>query len=384
LPDRHECSNLAASRLLRAVVALALVVGMSLQAGPSRAQSYEERALQQARDRVASVEARLDRARGAAALATDRLTELQQDVAVLDRAVNQAADAVAQQEAQVARAGARLLELEAEANAVEQALESQVIALFKRGAMSRFETILASGDLKEAIQRAEFVQVLASGEAALLEGLTNARTQVTAQAERFAAQQSQLLSYQAEQDDLFARASAARDEAASILSGARNEVRSLERAQDVLESDAKALRELIRRNSAAPTSGLAPSRAGYIWPICGVVTSEYGRRWGRMHAGIDIDGDTGDVIAAAKAGLVIFAGRQGGYGNLVMIDHGDGVVTAYAHQSRIDVSEGANVVRGQKIGAVGNTGQSTGSHLHFETRVNGDADNPRRFLTSRC
>jgi len=110
------------------------------------------------------------------------------------------------------------------------------------------------------------------------------------------------------------------------------------------------------------------------------VTSEFGPRWGGFHPGIDIGMDTGTPIAAAKRGVVSFAGwNDGGYGNFVIIDHGDGTATAYAHQSRIGCSVGQVVAQGQTIGYVGSTGNSTGPHLHFEIRVNGVAQNPRNF-----
>jgi murein DD-endopeptidase MepM/ murein hydrolase activator NlpD len=103
-----------------------------------------------------------------------------------------------------------------------------------------------------------------------------------------------------------------------------------------------------------------------------------------MHAGLDIDGDTGDPIVASRPGVVILAGWQNGYGQLVVVDHGDGVSTAYAHQSQIRVSEGQAVDRGQRLGDVGSTGRSTGPHLHFEVRVNGSTIDPRRVLPASC
>lgn len=136
---------------------------------------------------------------------------------------------------------------------------------------------------------------------------------------------------------------------------------------------------------AAPAAG-SPSVSGFQWPLGGAVTSEYGYRvhpiFGtrRLHAGMDINGNTGDPIAAAKGGTVILAGWNGGYGNAVVISHGDGITSLYAHQSSISVSVGQNVGRGEVVGAVGSTGQSTGPHLHFEIRVNGSAVNPRPYL----
>jgi murein DD-endopeptidase MepM/ murein hydrolase activator NlpD len=121
------------------------------------------------------------------------------------------------------------------------------------------------------------------------------------------------------------------------------------------------------------------SAAGLIWPIHGPVTSEYGPRWGGFHPGIDIAPPYGTPIHAAKDGVVIFAAWNGGYGNFVLIDHGGGLVTGYAHQSQIAVTQGQTVNQGQVIGYEGSTGDSTGPHLHFEVRVSGSPQNPRNY-----
>jgi murein DD-endopeptidase MepM/ murein hydrolase activator NlpD len=122
------------------------------------------------------------------------------------------------------------------------------------------------------------------------------------------------------------------------------------------------------------------SGAGFIWPVNAPITSPFGWRWGRMHEGIDLGAAYGTPITAAAAGVVIYAGWEGGYGNLVVIDHGGGLATAYGHQSRIAVSTGQSVSQGETIGYVGSTGHSTGPHLHFEVRVNGEAVDPLGYL----
>ena len=116
------------------------------------------------------------------------------------------------------------------------------------------------------------------------------------------------------------------------------------------------------------------------WPVNAPITSPFGWRWGRMHEGIDLGAAYGSPIAAAGAGTVIYAGWLGGYGNLTVIDHGGGLSTAYGHQSQIGVSVGQQVEQGQIIGNVGSTGHSTGPHLHFEVRVNGQAVDPLGYL----
>lgn len=121
----------------------------------------------------------------------------------------------------------------------------------------------------------------------------------------------------------------------------------------------------------------------YIWPVeSGVytITSRFGPRWGSFHSGVDLGMPTGNKIFAADGGVVTAAGYSGGYGYLVTIDHQNGMETRYAHNSQLLVNVGDKVFQGQEIAKSGNTGRSTGPHLHFEVRVNGDAKNPLDYL----
>ena len=128
-----------------------------------------------------------------------------------------------------------------------------------------------------------------------------------------------------------------------------------------------------------------PILKGYIWPAKGVMTSGYGRRWGRMHRGIDIAGPIGTPIVAVADGEVITAGwNSGGYGNLVKLKHNNGTITVYAHNQRILVRRGQQVTQGQQIAEMGSTGRSTGPHLHFEMHPNGSgAVNPIAYLPKK-
>lgn len=163
------------------------------------------------------------------------------------------------------------------------------------------------------------------------------------------------------------------------------------RRQDQLDRDAAQLGDFIKREQArilgvTPNSPIASSTQGFVLPARGKLVSGFGRRthpiYGdvRMHEGADFDGRTGDPIVAAKEGRVIFAGVRGGYGNVVIVAHGPAVTTVYAHMSAIDASIGNNVGKGELLGRVGSTGLSTGPHLHFEVRINGDAKDPMLFL----
>ncbi|MEO1690959.1 MAG: M23 family metallopeptidase [Cyanobacteria bacterium J06631_6] len=123
---------------------------------------------------------------------------------------------------------------------------------------------------------------------------------------------------------------------------------------------------------------------GYIWPAQGVLTSHYGWRWGRIHQGIDIAAPIGTPIVAAAAGEVIGVGWYGGYGNLIKLEHLDGSVTYYAHNRRNLVTHGQKVEQGEQIAEMGNTGNSTGPHLHFEIRLsNKEVIDPLVLLDKR-
>lgn len=152
------------------------------------------------------------------------------------------------------------------------------------------------------------------------------------------------------------------------------------------------IQDMIRRYhqsrpSSAGSSGHARQGTGtMVWPTGGPITSDYGYRihpvlgYGRMHTGIDIGSGYGQNIKAADAGTVIYSGWCGGYGNTIIIDHGRGVSTLYAHCSRLFVGKGENVNQGDAVASVGSTGMSTGPHLHFEVRVNGVPVNPWGYL----
>ena len=131
---------------------------------------------------------------------------------------------------------------------------------------------------------------------------------------------------------------------------------------------------------AYATSRGSGSTAGIAWPLRGSINSYYGSRWGSFHNGLDIGGDTGEPYTAAASGTIVAAGSSGGYGKMILIDHGNGVMTRYAHSSRLLVSVGEKVNKGQTIGLVGSTGNATGPHLHFEVILNGDTVNPLNYL----
>ena len=168
----------------------------------------------------------------------------------------------------------------------------------------------------------------------------------------------------------------------SLLSQINSDIAAAEQQHESLEADAARLKDEIA--ALQDSGGTNPGVLG--WPVSGRLSSPYGYRihpiYGtkRPHTGIDIAASNGTPIAAAGSGKVILAKVFGGYGNAVVVDHGGGLTTLYAHQSRIAVSVGQAVSRGDTIGYVGSTGNSTGAHLHFETAEYGNRVDPLKYL----
>lgn len=146
--------------------------------------------------------------------------------------------------------------------------------------------------------------------------------------------------------------------------------------------DALRANEILNQMDRLNIYRIAAEKAPFAMPVKSAFryTSGFGPRWGRMHSGTDMAGATGTPIYATADGVVTYAGWQSGYGRLVKIQHAFGLETRYAHQSKIRVKKGQRVSRGDHIGDMGNSGRSTGTHLHYEIRVNGDAVNPMTYI----
>jgi murein DD-endopeptidase MepM/ murein hydrolase activator NlpD len=184
-----------------------------------------------------------------------------------------------------------------------------------------------------------------------------------------------------ERDKKRALAAVKEDRAAFVAEADSLAAESAALAARIAAAQAAAAQSASTAQRASSSGSAPPASSGALgWPVAGPVTSGFGSRWGKMHEGIDIGVGVGTPVHAAAAGTVIYAGWMSGYGNLVVIDHGNGLSTAYAHNSQLIVAQGASVGKGFVIALSGNTGHSTGPHVHFEVRVNGAPVDPLGYL----
>ena len=273
-----------------------------------------------------------------------------------------------------------------------QRLEVRLVQLYETADTDELDVLLQSDSLSELIEQMDYFRTIGDADKQLADHLKTLSSQMrlarmmTASTKRDVAEATAVLARETEKqraarDALVVRQNAlaaARANQRSLLVTVRSQREKDEEDLSKMQAASAAIAAQIRAHQTA-SGGDGTSSSGLIWPVNGPITSGFGWRWGRMHEGIDIGVPCGTPIHAAASGTVIYSGWMDGYGNFVVIDHGNGLATAYGHQSAIYVS-GGSVSQGQTIGAVGSTGNSTGCHLHFEVRVNGSPVDPLGYL----
>jgi murein DD-endopeptidase MepM/ murein hydrolase activator NlpD len=369
---------------LRAAAVLAAVVLLPWSAAGAATQDELEATRSRIQDTIAELEAVDEQAEQT----EEQVAAAEARVQELEAALN---DLLTQMEAQQRAVDAARSEADAaaaERDRIERLVGERARRAFMGASPDPIMMLGTDGmeDVTGALNSMAMLDALSARANASIETLDVARVQADATAERLDREVAALEEVRATREELLAEAEEVLDQRAEALADLEAQSDRLMAQREDLEAEEADLEQLIRQRKTAAAADAAPAPAPppasgcYAWPANGAVTSEYGARWGRTHRGIDIDGDTGDALVAAQSGTVSFAGYYGGYGNLTLIRHSDGVTTAYAHQSSIGVSEGQTVARGEFIGRMGATGNVTGSHLHLETRTSSGAVNPRNYL----
>ncbi|GIU95233.1 MAG: hypothetical protein KatS3mg012_1690 [Gaiellaceae bacterium] len=397
------------------VGALALVLSL---AAPAAAQSPEEEKAAVDK-RIALLQAAIAKAKEQEGVLTSQLSAVAAELREAQSAVDEAQGRLSALEGQLAAERSRLDELtsllaeqtrrlerlEAEHRRAVSILERRVRQIYIEETpdllsflveASSFDELVDTFDLMKRIglqDKRIAAQVEAARARAAKEREATKRTRVLQ-----AATVSVIAARTAEARTVRDRLAASRDTLAAAqslkqqaLADARHSREEYLAEVEALAAESAALAEAIRAAQAgssagssdagsAGSTGSAPSATGFVWPVSGVVVSGFGMRWGRMHEGIDISASTGTPIRAAAAGTVIWSGWRGGYGNAVIIDHGGGLSTVYAHASALIARQGQRVAQGEVIALVGSTGNSSGPHLHFEVRINGAAVDPLLYL----
>jgi murein DD-endopeptidase MepM/ murein hydrolase activator NlpD len=256
--------------------------------------------------------------------------------------------------------------------------------IYTEGSVSYLDVLLQATSLSDFLTRFDLMQRIAENDISLMKQISALRDQIARNKKSMEDKKAQLVVLQGQTRAKQAELATRSQQKAELLSQIKAQKGVLQRDLDEDEAAAEQLTQIIQelQKKNAPRQGTGH----LIWPVRGPITSPFGMRINPVthhysgHTGIDIGVDYGTPIKAADGGTVIYVGWNDAYGNMTVIDHGGGISTMYAHESAQLVSVGDKVYQGEIIGKVGSTGWSTGPHLHFEVRVNGDPVNPLNYL----
>src|SRR5256714_2083722 len=281
-------------------------------------------------------------------------------------------------------------------------LNLRLIDMYKQSEPTTVDVLLAARSFNDVLDQLDYLGAVATQDKRVAAQVATAKRQVkvarqkTTKVRRSVSQETRVIDARAQQQailrgELLASRTTlkgARSDKSRALVITRKQVqgeiaesKALESASAQLAAKLQAAQAQAGAAAAGSTTNTgAPSGSGFIWPLSGPITSPFGMRWGTLHPGIDIGVPTGTPIHAAGSGTVIWCGWMSGYGNLVMIDHHNGLVTLYGHNTSVAVGCHQEVSQGQVVSYSGCTGFCTGPHVHFEVRLHGSAVDPFGYL----
>ncbi|CAN1212981.1 Peptidase M23 [Tumidithrix helvetica PCC 7403] len=319
--------------------------------------------------------------------AQDRLDALRRNVKVTAEQIQDNEEKLKQAQTSQQKLEKKLQELEYDLNRKRTATTARLRYLQKQQMQKWWILLLSSQDLNQFADRRRQINRIYEGDRQLLATLKQNTDRVESQRKQVITQANEIALLNQKLKYQKANFEAEVVAQSNVIDRLKSDRRALELAEDRLAQDSRQITSLIlAKAQTAPGIMIMPGTGQLMYPTVGEVTSPFGWRmhpilgYDRFHSGMDFGADYGSMIYASDRGTVIYAGWYGGYGNAVIVDHGNGLTTLYGHCSELFVNEGQTVQKGQPISAVGSTGFSTGPHLHFEVRANGEPVDPAQFL----
>lgn len=370
------------TRDLTAALVLLLVVALAPPAWSAAPGLTPEEQRDQTRERRAEVAAEIDTLTASNDELESAVRALDAGVAVQANRTESAQQALQSAERGLTAAEAKLAATERRMAELRREVAAAAVWAYVHPGGNTLMDIVRARDITEASRRQVLLSSVVSRDRDVLEQLRAVRQeQQFDQANLVGARELAEQRRQAAADRL-AELQTALSHQSRLDSALDTRIAEYTAEVEALSREEATLSAIIRSRQREDQSGedvTLVSGSGLVWPASGPVTSGFGMRWGRLHSGVDIGAGYGSNVRSVNDGRVILAGYNGGYGRTVVVDHGGGFSTLYAHLSAINVSDGEGVDRGEVVGKVGSTGNSTGTHLHFETRVDGAARNPMRY-----
>lgn len=333
------------------------------------------------RDRLEAARADLARIQGEADTVSEQIASIDGQIAAVSAALQASSALVERTRREVAFLQSRVNAKARLQARLERRSTRLAVDLYKAGPIAGVETLLKAKDFGDLGARLEYLGAATRTSISTMTSEERIKVELEAEKAVLSAKLSEIRSLRASQLSEAQHLEELRSAQGAKLADLRDRI-AAERgeAEALLARSDEIMSELAPAGAAAPSVQSAVGATGFAWPLQGAVTSGYGPRWGRMHQGIDVDCVTGAPIRASKDGRVVTATYDDGYGNHLVIDHGGGFASLYAHNSQLFVGAGETVSQGQTIASCGATGAVTGDHLHFEIRVNGSPQDPLAYL----
>ncbi len=315
-----------------------------------------------------------------------QIQSLEKEISSTENQITATEDRIAFLQDSIVATQADIEETEQNLKEKSELLSERLVVLHEQGEVTYLEVLLSATDFKDFLTRYEMVNSIIEQDVDLIASINQDKQDLEMRKSDLEVKKKELENALKQQESMRAQLDEQKAEKKQILASVQNERAAFEKALQELEETSRQLEQMIRQLQGGSSEALGTGV--YTWPTPGftTITSPYGMRYHpilktrKMHTGVDIGAPMSATIVAADSGKVIHAGWMGGYGQVIVIDHGNGVSTLYAHQSAFLVGNGATVSKGQAIGKVGSTGWSTGPHLHFEVRINGSYTDPMPYI----
>ena len=374
------------------LMALALAAGLALlplfAAFGFASEADDKRAeLNEVQSQMQKMQERKEKARQKAAAASEGLEEIQSRLNELQAQARELQAKSNALQAKINDNQAQLAKKKAEVEQRKKVYSQRLRQIYINGQVNYLDVLLGAKDFGDFSSRMYLLQKIVSSDIAMLQQLQKDEAEIKSRQEQLDAEMKEIKSTKAELEAKRARANKLKEQRSYMLYKAQEEEQQsqseYERLLAISENITAMLRNMESSGGGSSSSG---GTGRFMWPCRGEITSYFGWRthpiFGttKYHSGMDIAVDYGTPIMAADSGTVIYSGWLGGYGYAVMIDHGSGLVTLYAHNQSLNVYEGQYVSKGTCIAYAGSTGYSTGPHCHFEVRLHGEVTEPLNYL----
>lgn len=372
------------------IIALLFSIQAVLPVNAAKSVSELKKEMQKRSESIKETEKEINAKKAEKNEAQEKRNSLDLQISAMLDDIEDVQNVIDEKQAEIDTKNTEIEELTVQIEETDATLKDRMVIMYEYGSSSYLDLLLNSNGLSDLITRISVIKQIYQYDKQVIADFVATRQKVEDAKQIIVNEQKEQIEARDILEDKKSSLESLKSEKQRLIDELNNDIEALEREEKKKEADYEALQ---RELNAALSSSSSPSTASYsggmlCWPSAAStrITSKYGYRphpisgVNKLHRGIDIGAGLGTNVLAAEGGKVLTAGWNNSYGYYITINHGGGLVTLYAHNSKLLVSKGDNVTRGQVIAKCGSTGNSTGPHIHFEVQKNGSLQNPMNYF----